>query len=363
MKTWNLAAFVLTALIVTSVLSQEVELPSGVDDETLTTAEIEAATAFAVTVAEKGTEDFVRVFKESLETLYGLHRPQPEGAGLTTLSVASRGVIDSDQRYRGNLTRNLDQPELRIWGGTRVPPGAYPDAVAVFGSGSICTGTLIAPSVVVTAAHCDCGGVNDEVVFGDSTSFTRETIEVDRSVSKISCSSRSADGDVALLFLKRAATAAPRALAPSSWIDNATALRAVGFGRTEDPIREPIGIKRVVDVPIASAKCEGQVVTRNGAIDDDAYYGCGRGHEIVAGLPRLDRDTCNGDSGGPVYIVGPDGEFYLAAATSRAVVRPGNRSCGDGGIYARLDGGSLTWIQQQGVSVTIGAAGEAQPAP
>jgi secreted trypsin-like serine protease len=57
--------------------------------------------------------------------------------------------------------------------------------------------------------------------------------------------------------------------------------------------------------------------------------------EFAAGAPFLDRDSCNGDSGGPAYVQ-VDGEWHLAGATSRATASS-LRPCGDGGIYTRID--------------------------
>src|SRR5262245_9321505 len=44
--------------------------------------------------------------------------------------------------------------ESAIVGGTTAHPGEWPDAVAVLGSSGSCSGTLIAPDVVLTAGHC-----------------------------------------------------------------------------------------------------------------------------------------------------------------------------------------------------------------
>ena len=83
----------------------------------------------------------------------------------------------------------------------------------------------------------------------------------------------------------------------------------------------------MVDVPLAS---------------NDPRFGAHVEYEFVAGAPFLDRDSCNGDSGGPAYVKA-DGAWYFVGATSRATastVRP----CGDGGIYVRV-GAFQDWIR------------------
>ncbi|HEY1816340.1 MAG TPA: trypsin-like serine protease [Kofleriaceae bacterium] len=42
----------------------------------------------------------------------------------------------------------------RVVGGSAVAPGEFPDVVLVAGWTGLCSGTLIAPDVVLTAGHC-----------------------------------------------------------------------------------------------------------------------------------------------------------------------------------------------------------------
>jgi secreted trypsin-like serine protease len=63
----------------------------------------------------------------------------------------------------------------------------------------------------------------------------------------------------------------------------------------------------------------------------------------------MNRDTCNGDSGGPLYILGQDVNLYLTAVTSRSV-DPKDPSCGKGGIYVKLTADPIrSWLLAQGV--------------
>ena len=139
----------------------------------------------------------------------------------------------------------------------------------------------------------------------------------------------------------------PRRLAPSALIDQATDGRAVGFG-TIDPQGEfGYGLKRQVDLPIASPACRG----KSGGETDSKCYGCDPGLELVAGRPQLERDSCCGDSGGPFYIEDASGEWLLSGATSRAT-RSATHTCGDGGIYVRVDA-YRDWIESiPGVKLT-----------
>ena len=94
----------------------------------------------------------------------------------------------------------------------------------------------------------------------------------------------------------------------------------------------------MVDVPVASSLGDGTVTTAAGTVEDATFYRCSSGREMVAGAASLDKDTCNGDSGGPLFVQSSDGNLYLAATTSRATGTPGLRPCCDGGIYVRSDG-------------------------
>ena len=89
---------------------------------------------------------------------------------------------------------------------------------------------------------------------------------------------------------------------------------------------------------MASIACNGTVSSAAGTVQDAQFYKCATGREIVVGAPSLDKDSCNGDSGGPLFIQGRDGGMYLAATTSRATGTAGMRPCGDGGICVRTDG-------------------------
>jgi secreted trypsin-like serine protease len=133
-------------------------------------------------------------------------------------------------------------------------------------------------------------------------------------------------------------TVAPRKLATKAIADEATDGRVVGFGATDASGMFGYGVKRFVDVPAASPSCRRQVDGK----DDSVTYGYDVGLELVAGRPLLEQDSCNGDSGGPFYVLDKTGAWVLAGATSRAT-DSAMHGCGDGGVYVRIDR-YRTWI-------------------
>ena len=252
--------------------------------------------------------------------------------------LARSESIFRDPRYIDNARRLIQEaaaPEpLRIVGG--VPTDDFPDCVAV---GSLqawcCTGTLIASNLVVTAGHCldEC---SDRVYFGSNVAGTGSVHQV---AAKHRHPMYGVDGkrnDLTCLVLAEDVVGIePREIAASEIIDGAFSVRVVGFGTTDVWGMNGYGLKRMVDVPVASSGCEE-------ALGDPDTFGCDDGLELVAGSPFLDRDSCRGDSGGPVYVL-DDGVWYLAGATSRATANS-VRVCGDGGIYVRLDA-FADWIR------------------
>jgi hypothetical protein len=239
---------------------------------------------------------------------------------LDASAAPAEDSVYSDPVYLANAHR-LMGARTRIVGG--IPTREYPDCVAVGGSSDwCCSGTLVAPNVVVTAGHCVEGDCCSRVLVGedvDDTSTAR-VIRVRRATSHPDYRPPNSTHDLAVLILDEDAGVAPRGLAHEAMLANAISVRLAGYGRTDVEGTTGDGRRRMVDVPLAGT---------------DPKYGADPESEFVAGAPFLDRDACSGDSGGPAYVEGDDG-WYLAGATSRAT-RSTFRRCGDGGIY--------TWVR------------------
>ncbi len=291
--------------------------------------------------------------------------------------------------------------------GVRARAGWFNDAVAIdMGEGKQCTGVMVAADAVLTAGHCVCDGNLDDptpratppkIVLGTSMKQARgsDTYALDLNLTTLYdpsfCRGYRAIGgtymhgnDLALLFLQaedakallpdvppqgdgtetntrfqvmagrgflgptRSALVYPATPAtPQLYLSSSLrGMIAVGYGLGRDPgTRDPLksGEKRLSCVDIRSRIC--------GFPEDRQRYGCAAGREFVLADPVADRDTCSGDSGGPVYAAVKRGNtyfYYLTGITSRGISRD---DCGPGGVYSLITPRVVEWMRSRGVTV------------
>ena len=219
-------------------------------------------------------------------------------------------------------------PPQPIYGGAPVAPGAWPAVVAINIGSFLCTGTLVTPNVVFTAAHCldDDPSVSSIIVRrGDDVNFPVTPIKaVAFGADPLFCGEDSCKEDihdygyVVLATPQDDITEFPRVIQTQDEWDELMAVErpitVVGYGQNEGEIP---GVKRQVDVPIVRFSKSGL--------------------EFQAGGMGL--DSCYGDSGGPAFAQLASGEWVLAGITSRGY------TCGNGGFYAVPLGG-LCWLQE-----------------
>jgi len=228
----------------------------------------------------------------------------------------------------------IDQIETEeIYGGGQVEPGEWPDTAALVDSwGPFCTGTLIAPTVVLTAGHCLTEGAPTHVVLDTHSLEGGERVAVaDAEIYPRSQSTY----DIGLVFLQTSAETEPRTLAlgcaAEDHLENGARVTLVGYGMTETD--ENNEAKNSVETEVVDASCEG--INRF-----DCIPAVSPGGELVAGGDG--KDSCYGDSGGPLYLHVGD-EAYLAGVTSRGATW--ETDCGGGGIYVRPDA-VRDWIEE-----------------
>jgi hypothetical protein len=185
-------------------------------------------------------------------------------------------------------------------------------------SGGVCSGTFVAPAWVVTARHClQIQSIAVAVEGGTGTSWT--VLPVTRAVA-------SPDVDVALLQVDTSAGSDAGAIDAVAGI----ASIAPGGATTGD-----LAVGDVVEVA-------GYGITENRTVGDlrfltEAISDIDPSTIIVDG--RGASGACEGDSGGPLLLRGPDG-----AARVAAILAIGSDSCTGTDEYVRLDA-IQAWVQ------------------
>lgn len=306
-------------------------------------AQAPAARSMALGIPGANDQTIVRVYTDTLELA-------------AEADLASRLGVDLDviKRFSLGPKFNVDDPRSivhdpdyvknhvslihaeRVVGPGGIADETFADCVAI-GSDTdwCCTGTLIAPNVVLTAGHCDCGHCNARVFVGVDVSESGQIIDAIRVIRHPDYKKGTNENDLTLLILaKEVNGVTPRRIATTEEVDAAISVRIIGYGNTDLNGMFGYGIRRFADVPVASCACSRQ--------GDSEKYGCHNGQEMVCGRKGLNIDTCTGDSGGPALIeVGKD--WLLAGATSRAT-KSSTQVCGDGGNYVRVDK-YVDWIK------------------
>lgn len=258
--------------------------------------------------------------------------------------------------------------QAKIVGGTKAGDGDYPWMVALAEKSGrplfnrqFCGGSLISPDWVLTAAHCMEGEVpwGIEVVVGFTDLNDASTAEV-RGVRGIFIHPGYADvegdllNDVALILLESpintiTPVAYSRSVAP---VPVGDPVRAIGWGDTQSSPRFPTELQ-MVDLNLAAISTARRVYASN-RLDN---------RHLAAIAPG--KDTCGGDSGGPLFDLDGDMGDPLAIGITSFGLNCAQK--GVPGIYANV-GNYVAWIDAFLAEPTVGdpvveVAGRGAPIP
>lgn len=230
------------------------------------------------------------------------------------------------------------RPDVPIVGGSIAKAGDWPDVAGIAFRGKYdieCTGVLVAPTVVLTAGHCADGITGVRLDSADYADGSGEYIQA-KKVIEYPSSQRSYD--ITAIVLETPAKTAPRpiamdCIADEYLVDGADATIA-GYGAYDQWGSRYDSRLREADLSINDADCS--------TLADGCQRAVSPGGELSAGGDGT--DTCYGDSGGPIYVRTPKGDF-LAGITSRGYSWV-DVPCRDGGIYVRPDA-VIDWIEDE----------------
>src|SRR5262249_28647654 len=123
----------------------------------------------AITQAEHAAPTDDSTFLIHLRNAVAAQTRSDKGRALSIAPKPPKGPrLADDPRYLANIRQLVKQkPNERIVGGSAVEGHEFDDCVAVGSDSDFgCTGTLIAPNVVLTAAHCE--ALHTRVFIGNS---------------------------------------------------------------------------------------------------------------------------------------------------------------------------------------------------
>ncbi|MGP3966579.1 S1 family peptidase [Streptomyces sp. 6N223] len=238
---------------------------------------------------------------------------------LAATAMAVAGVLTAP-------TASADEPSTRIVGGTPTTTDAYPFITQITDTTGFqfCGGTLVAPTKVVTAAHCVEGTAPGDIQVVGGRTFLSGSDGTVADVSDIwvnpGYDSGTITGDVAVITLAEELPYEPLPyVAPTDtdvYAAGATT-RILGWGTTSEGGQSSDELLTAEVPTVSDEECSNAYGSSYVASD-----------MVCAGLPEGGVDTCQGDSGGPLVI---DGK--LAGIVSWG---SGCAQAGFPGVYTRL---------------------------
>ncbi|WP_261720653.1 trypsin-like serine protease [Streptomyces sp. FZ201] len=248
--------------------------------------------------------------------------PSMERAGAPTLAELEKRVLGAAAHEDTLAAEATDKSSLsssskvdaKIIGGTTTTVANAPWMAQLWyqdetnGVYFFCGGAVVAPTKILTAAHCVKGydwATNGAVVTG-ATELPDDDLNggtatgVLRQWSHPSYSARTIDNDIAVITLNNPVKATPIRMTTSTETAAyaaGTSAKVYGWGRTTSTSEEISPTLKTATLPIQSdTTCAG-------------YYGADfvKGHMVCAGKPATGSDSgttsaCNGDSGGPLVV-------------------------------------------------------------
>lgn len=273
-------------------------------------------------------------------------------ASLVGAAAATAGTHASDPKATASVI-----------GGHNATIAQYPSLAYIEGvqatAGYACTGTVVAPRVILTAGHCVEDIESSSIVepskiavatgISNLTKIPRANIsEVVQVLAYPNFDPTKLQGDAGLLILAAPVAAPPIALATSAdaaLYEAGDELTIAGWGIDNRTTEHAPNQLQAANVPVEeAARCK-RGTRRFYPFFDPTHQVC------VLDSPNFKITTCHGDSGGPAIATRPDGTPVEIGVTSL-----GDGTCNPSspGVFTRVDQID-SWVQSWINAVELGA--------
>jgi secreted trypsin-like serine protease len=278
---------------------------------------------------------------------------------LASLVVAATAI--ASPRTTSSATSN-PKATASVIGGHNTTVEKYPSLAFIEGlqatDGYACSGSVVAPRVILTAGHCvedlESSSLVEPNLVGVATGVSNlkhvpadKISSVERVLVYPHFDPSQLHGDAGLLILKAPVTAPPIALATSadgSLYEPGTKLTIAGWGLDKQGAEEIPNQLQAATVPVEeSSRCE-KGIRRIYPFLDPSLQVC------TLDAPQFKVTPCQGDSGGPAIATRADGSMVEVGVTSM-----GNTTCNptSPAVYTRVDQIS-DWVQKWIAAVEAG---------
>jgi trypsin len=281
---------------------------------------------------------------------------------LSPIALSSGNLLR--HRHSDDDETNERVLEKRIIGGFAAPDGRYPYTVSLQSpdSGHFCGGSLIAPDVILTAAHCAGGQYKAVIGRYDLGMTDGDAVPVKRELLHPRYNPSTTNNDFNLVFLTRQTTANVHIVKlnkEASIPSHRDPVEVMGWGDT-DPSEwsQRLANKlHAVEVNVVSNEQCSQAKGYVGWFNYESYEGAITTSMLCA--QDSNQDSCQGDSGGPLVIKGDDSS---GAKDVQVGVVSWGVGCADSsfpGVYSRVSS-AYNWIRSEVCANSIKPPGSFQ---